>query len=292
MVEPTLPTIKRLFAISGSLCAMPKCHNPLIDAETGIVTGRICHIKAKNPSGPRYDKNQSERERNSFDNLILFCPIHHDIVDKRPDKYSVEKLLEIKKAHESSHVKSEDITDTQAQEILNNIKIDEGSVIIPQNQKGGQVAHKITNVFKSNVKIDTERIKLDNNSLLHNLNLKLYRFIFKRFGVVKTGVLFGILALLCIGYLYQLFSLKYLDNFYITIISIILLVYSLNYFQFFNNKDCPYCKSKFSLLKQDMYKVGECRIDGKGHDKLEIDYKCDTCGKITTKEDTEQHSTR
>ncbi len=100
MKEPSLTTIKRLFALSNNNCAFPRC-NALIIAESGTITGKICHIKAKNPAGPRFDPNQSDAERNAAANLILLCAQHHDIIDKEPHIYTADILHQMKKAHET-----------------------------------------------------------------------------------------------------------------------------------------------------------------------------------------------
>jgi hypothetical protein len=99
MKEPSLTTIKRLFALSNNTCAFPKC-NARIIAESGTVTGKLCHIKAKKPSGPRYDPKQSDAARNAASNLILLCAQHHDIIDKEPHIYTGDILQEMKEAHE------------------------------------------------------------------------------------------------------------------------------------------------------------------------------------------------
>ncbi len=96
MSEPSLPTIKWLFAVSGGVCAFPKCTTPLVDPASGKVTGRICHIKGRSVGGPRYDANQSEEERHGFQNLILMCPIRHDVIDADTTTYSVDYLIQIK----------------------------------------------------------------------------------------------------------------------------------------------------------------------------------------------------
>jgi len=41
----------------------------------------FCHIKGNKPGSKRHDPNQSETERQGFANLLLMCPIHHDVID-------------------------------------------------------------------------------------------------------------------------------------------------------------------------------------------------------------------
>ena len=149
MASPSLKTIKRLFAVSGNRCAFPRCEIPLIDNLSGKVTGKICHIKTKKPTGPRYDPNQSDEERDAFENLLLMCPIHHDVIDADPESYGVSRLKEIKARHEALWAGGNEPSDDIAKQFLLNITsstISHGSIIFTQRQMGGQVAHSIVNV--------------------------------------------------------------------------------------------------------------------------------------------------
>lgn len=143
----------------------------------------------------------------------------------------------------------------------------------------------ITNQNKSK----REKISLEDNKLVHNVNLKLYSFLFKRFGFLKTGIGFGIVGISSILYLYQAFYLKWFQQTYFNVIFILLLIYSIYYFQFFLNKSCSECNSKFSLFKVGTYKTGECRIEGIPYDINEIEYKCDNCNKIFVEEEKVRH---
>ena len=96
---PSLPTIKRLFAKSGDRCAFPQC--PIHIVMGNAVVADICHIKAARPDGPRYDPRQTPAQRHGFENLVLLCANHHRVIDDDPEKYSVEVLQEMKRAHES-----------------------------------------------------------------------------------------------------------------------------------------------------------------------------------------------
>lgn len=147
MGRPTLATTKRLFALSSNRCAFPNCMNPLVDVDSGKVTGRICHIKAQSQDGPRYDPNQSEEEKHGFGNLILMCPIHHDVIDADPDSYTVDRLLKIKATHEALRTEDSDVNEEVAAQLLLNLgQISGGSMIYTSGQQGGQVAHSITNI--------------------------------------------------------------------------------------------------------------------------------------------------
>jgi hypothetical protein len=153
MSQPTLQAIKKLFAVSGNRCAFQECSTPLVDPASGKVTGRICHIKAQSVGGPRYDADQSEAERHGFENLLLMCPVHHDVIDADAENYSVERLQKMKLDHEfsvTSHPTTmAALSDKLASQFLQTLRVVnlvDGSQITSVNQSGGQTAHSITNI--------------------------------------------------------------------------------------------------------------------------------------------------
>lgn len=97
-------TLKILFANSGNQCAHPNCTNPIIVSPTessrNHVLGQICHIYAINRDGPRGKDGLTEEELKSPDNLILFCPTHHSIIDGQYETYPAELLKQWKQQHE------------------------------------------------------------------------------------------------------------------------------------------------------------------------------------------------
>lgn len=98
-LPPTSTCIKKLFALSGNICAFPDCNEPIISKE-GIVVGDICHIEAAETNGARFnDKSDNEKRRN-FKNLILMCKKHHKIIDEDEKTYTAKFLKELKKQHE------------------------------------------------------------------------------------------------------------------------------------------------------------------------------------------------
>jgi hypothetical protein len=54
-LSPTPSVIKKLFAYTGNQCAMPDCQETLVDV-SGTMLGKIAHICAAEPGGPRYDR--------------------------------------------------------------------------------------------------------------------------------------------------------------------------------------------------------------------------------------------
>ena len=99
MAGPSDKTVKRLFALSRNRCAYPKCETPIVHP-SGTVVGEVCHMKAQNNGGPRFDAHQSEEARHSFENLILLCSVHHRVIDDQPATYTVDLLAEMKEMHE------------------------------------------------------------------------------------------------------------------------------------------------------------------------------------------------
>lgn len=93
-------TIKRLFALSGNQCAFPGCKVKIVQETSDYLITQICHIEAAEPEGQRYNPNQSDDDRRSFENLVLLCPNHH-VVTNEEGIYSVEDLKKIKKDHEA-----------------------------------------------------------------------------------------------------------------------------------------------------------------------------------------------
>jgi len=148
MGKPSVPTQKHLFALSGNKCAFRGCQQPLVDAASKKVTAKICHIKGNRPGAARHDASQTEEERQGFENLILMCPIHHDVIDADKEVYTVEILRKLKEEHEAKHGRQE-ANDAITELFLANVSLapTDGSVILSQNQTGGQIAHTIHNNY-------------------------------------------------------------------------------------------------------------------------------------------------
>ena len=86
---------KKLFAKSGNRCAYPDCQKLLVApaSQTGspVVLGEAAHIVAEPPAGPRGTSPLTQSERNRYENLILLCSRHHQMVDADVTAYSVGK---------------------------------------------------------------------------------------------------------------------------------------------------------------------------------------------------------
>ena len=96
---PSRKTLRELYLLSGNQCANPKCATVLINAN-GTLVAEVCHIKAENPGGPRFDNKLSEDQRRLPNNLILLCSTCHTLVDAEPQNYTVRQLTKWKKDRE------------------------------------------------------------------------------------------------------------------------------------------------------------------------------------------------
>ncbi len=95
--------VKKLFALSGNICAEPSCSRSMISEDENNVLGEIAHICAASSEGPRFDSKMTDDERRSFNNLILLCDEHHKMIDNPDtiDKFPASVIKEWKSAHES-----------------------------------------------------------------------------------------------------------------------------------------------------------------------------------------------
>src|SRR6266571_8070880 len=90
---------------SGNRCAFPNCRRKLTAEDSppdrAVILGEIAHIIAESPDGPRGDSPLSLTERNKYENLILLCNVHHQLIDDQPQTYTVERLQQMKQDHEA-----------------------------------------------------------------------------------------------------------------------------------------------------------------------------------------------
>lgn len=96
--------IKLLWGRASGRCSYPSCNADLtvyLDSGDSTVIGEMAHIIARSRRGPRGSENMPRNKRNLYGNLILLCPNHHEMIDKAACNYSVDQILDWKKAHES-----------------------------------------------------------------------------------------------------------------------------------------------------------------------------------------------
>ncbi len=99
--SPYTDTLKLLYVRSGNVCAFANCTHPIFD-DNGLYIAELCHVKAANEGGPRFDCKQTDEQRRSYENLLFMCHRHHKLVDSSIE-YTVEILNKIKLSHESKY---------------------------------------------------------------------------------------------------------------------------------------------------------------------------------------------
>jgi hypothetical protein len=104
---------KVLWGRSANLCAYRGCsqqltvnlhseESELLEA-AGIPLGEEAHIVSGSADGPRHDSTYPQDRIDSYENLILLCPNHHSLIDKkRGDGFSAETLRRMKQDHEAA----------------------------------------------------------------------------------------------------------------------------------------------------------------------------------------------
>ncbi|MDH7911360.1 hypothetical protein [Winogradskyella sp. SYSU M77433] len=117
--------IKRLFVESHNQCAEPNCSNFLIAEDNITVIGKICHIEAANKNGPRFNEKMTNDQRRSYDNLILLCDKHHQVIDNplNESKFKKERLLQWKYNHiKKNRGQNLEVSIDSIQEFINETK--------------------------------------------------------------------------------------------------------------------------------------------------------------------------
>src|SRR5262245_21745684 len=94
-------------ALSGNRCAWQHwdtgrgCDVELCRPEWPRPAAKFAHIYGENDGSARWDATKSAEELRGFENIIVLCANHHDLIDYlEPDKYPPEVLIAMKQQHE------------------------------------------------------------------------------------------------------------------------------------------------------------------------------------------------
>ena len=118
----TQKSIKILWSAAGGRCAFPACWERLCYHEAEVIApytlGEMAHICGDKPGANRHDPDQTNDERDDYQNLILLCPTHHTRIDRKENEaaYTVAGLREMKAAHEArvlERLEQADLTKTE-----------------------------------------------------------------------------------------------------------------------------------------------------------------------------------
>jgi hypothetical protein len=93
-----------LWGAASGRCSFPNCPKRLVSEATTddprVMLGEMAHIIGESVDGPRGESPLTQEERDSYENLILLCHEHHELVDGQPKTYTVEVVHAYKRAHE------------------------------------------------------------------------------------------------------------------------------------------------------------------------------------------------
>lgn len=101
--KPSDTTKLLLCANTAGRCEFEGCNKFLFKDGITMHTfnnTNVAHIIASSPNGPRGDEELSYELSDKIDNLMLLCPDHHKLIDDKPDEFGVERLRQMKAAHE------------------------------------------------------------------------------------------------------------------------------------------------------------------------------------------------
>ncbi|MGH8984293.1 MAG: HNH endonuclease [Acidimicrobiia bacterium] len=95
----------KVWVRSGGRCAF--CNIYLLESELTrrpVLLGEVAHNVAASDTGPRGNPRMPVEHRNSAENLLLLCGLHHPDSDKRVhlDLLTVDQLRSLKAEHERS----------------------------------------------------------------------------------------------------------------------------------------------------------------------------------------------
>ncbi len=104
----TAKSIKILWSAAAGHCSFRGCPQRLCFHEAGdsapFTLGEMAHIRGDKSDANRHDATQTQRERDDYINLILLCPTHHTLIDRKENeaRFSVDVLHAMKSEHESA----------------------------------------------------------------------------------------------------------------------------------------------------------------------------------------------
>lgn len=91
--------------MSGGRCA--RCKSSVVDYTISpTAVGEVAHAAAQGdgPGAPRPVATMTDEQRDDIENLLLLCPTCHDLMDQPDgtDVYTLDQVLEMKRAHEET----------------------------------------------------------------------------------------------------------------------------------------------------------------------------------------------
>ena len=103
-MEISIKDRKHLWSAAAGICSYhhdgESCGKVLFtkNGEMDTNVGQECHIIGEKPAAARYQEDYKQKE--TYDNAILLCNIHHKIVDDNPELYTPIVLRQMKNKQE------------------------------------------------------------------------------------------------------------------------------------------------------------------------------------------------
>ena len=82
-----------------SICESPLSQSPTAEGDPEIVIGDEAHIVGARPGAARY-RLLPDPERDGYSNRILLCPNDHRTIDRQPESWPEDRLVQVKQQHE------------------------------------------------------------------------------------------------------------------------------------------------------------------------------------------------
>lgn len=96
--------IKLLWGLAAARCSHPECRVECVvegtDFDRPVIFGKIAHIVGHSDDGPRGDPSYPKELRSKYENLILLCGNHHDVIDGQDSTFTIVELRHWKSEHE------------------------------------------------------------------------------------------------------------------------------------------------------------------------------------------------
>ncbi len=95
-----------LWGRAAGRCSFPGCRLDLVldatETDDPSLVGEFCHIVAESNDGPRGKSPLTLHQRNSYENIVVMCNVHHKQIDDQANAFTVDRLHEIKAEHEAA----------------------------------------------------------------------------------------------------------------------------------------------------------------------------------------------
>jgi len=134
--QPSIKTLKVLFAQSLNRCAAPGCDTPVVAKATArddaAPLAQVAHIVARTDHGPRGDPDFPRDQLHAESNLILLCGHHHALVDAQDATFTADELRQWKRDLIDAQPDASGLLD-EAEELMHSLRWEEAVSLFEQS---------------------------------------------------------------------------------------------------------------------------------------------------------------